>query len=156
MELRSRGDELRVGDEDGSHDVHANGAGEDRRVPSCTSCGRGRSGGHHPDGSGSNSPDVDGLKTEPLKGSFMEIVAYIFDPRHLRYDHRMAKTFRALETRDTSDHVSFLVSTLDRLVLHVCILDILQTTLQVLPLPGVGTPNGGSIYNNNVPVPLRY
>ncbi|KAG8966717.1 fatty acid alpha-hydroxylase, partial [Tulasnella sp. 427] len=37
-----------------------------------------------PNGSGSNSPDVEGLKTEPLKGSFMEIVAYIFDPRHLR------------------------------------------------------------------------
>ncbi|KAG9047845.1 hypothetical protein FS837_001380 [Tulasnella sp. UAMH 9824] len=99
---------------------------------------------------------LEGLKTEPLKGTLQEIIAYIFDPRCLRYDYKMAKAFRAIETRNTSNRVSFIISTLGRFILHLCLFDLFQTILQILPLPGLGTPKGGSVYNDALPSPLRY
>ncbi|KAG8911475.1 fatty acid alpha-hydroxylase, partial [Tulasnella sp. 417] len=105
---------------------------------------------------GGDFSTAEGLKTEPLKGTLQDIIAYIFDPRCLRYDYKMAKTFRAIETRNTSNRVSFIISTVCRFILHLCLFDLFQTILQILPLPGLGTPKGGSIYNNTFPSPVRY
>ncbi|KIO22459.1 hypothetical protein M407DRAFT_245173 [Tulasnella calospora MUT 4182] len=68
----------------------------------------------------------------------------------------MAKSFRAIETRNTSNRVSFIISTFGRFILHLCLFDLFQTTLQILPLPGLGTTKGGSVYNKAFPSPLRY
>lgn len=97
-----------------------------------------------------------GPETAATTGTLKEIIEYLCDPRLLHYDTKMAQNSHDLETRDTTNRASFLLSTLFLYLIHILLLDLFQTTIQSLPNPGLGTPDGGSIFNDSIPPPFRY
>jgi len=94
-------------------------------------------------------------KVELADGSLTQVVAYLADPRGIRYDYD-PRTFRAPETRNVHDRTSFLLSTVLSTVLHVGLFDVCQTIIQTIPGTTVGSPKGGSIFIHSIPIPFRY
>ncbi|KAG8950355.1 hypothetical protein FRC04_007797 [Tulasnella sp. 424] len=103
---------------------------------------------------GSSEPNA--TEAAGTTGSIKEVMEYLCDPRLLHYDATMARNSYDLETRDTTNRLSFLLSTILLYVTHVAFLDLFQTIVQSLPNPGLGTPGGGSIFNDSVSPPFRY
>ncbi|KAJ4482026.1 hypothetical protein J3R30DRAFT_3455944 [Lentinula aciculospora] len=103
--------------------------------------------------------DDEGHRVPPKKPQTSSFISAFRDAIHLAHEMRgagwkfgagthMPKTIRPLERNQ------FLQKTLWSFIKHFLVLDLIESIIKLFP--GVGTPAGGSIFYQNLPIPQRY
>lgn len=108
-----------------------------------------------PNGNGKPPKKRADYKIEPADGSLTQVIAYLADPRGIRYEYD-PRAFRSPEARVVKNRASFLLQTLESTVIHIGVFDLCQTIIQSIPGTTAGTPQGGSIFVPSIPSIWRY